>query len=71
MRVRFSEVFNSNPDGSFSPRSAVRIGGVTMGTGVSFRRGVSFSGIDIATYAGRDLEVEQAADGVIKIEGTY
>jgi len=73
MRVPFNEVFNDNGDGSYTPRGAVRIGGVTMGAGVAVRGGLSFSGVDIAQYAGKDLEVERSSDGLsmIEIKGTY
>ena len=55
MRVSFDQVFQTNPNGSITPRCGVRIGGVTMGPGVTFTRGVSFSGVDIANYEGHDL----------------
>lgn len=71
MRVRFDEVFHSKPDGSFTPRVPVKIGGVTMGPGVSFTPGVSFSGVDIAKYAGHDLDVEKLPDGTIEIIGIF
>lgn len=71
MRVPFSQVFSRNADGSCTPRGAVQIGGVTMGPGVSFTAGVSFSGVDIAQYAGHDLDVEQRGDGTMVIKGVY
>jgi len=57
MIISFYEVFHANPDGSFTPKVAIKIGGVMMGPGVSFTPGVSFSGVDIAQYAGNDLDV--------------
>ena len=71
MRVKFSEVFVTNSDGSFSPRGSVKIGGVTMASGVSFRPGVALSGIDIAQYADHDLEVEQQADGITVVKRVF
>lgn len=71
MRVTFDEVFQQNPNGSYSPRSTVKIGGVTMNPGVSFTPGVSFSGVDITQYVGRDLEVEKHSDGTIEVKGAY
>jgi hypothetical protein len=41
-----------------------------MAPGVRFTGGVSFSGVDIAQYAGRDLEVE-IANGVVVIRAIY
>ena len=71
MRVRFSEVFQQNADASYSPKCMVSIGGIALGAGVSFTPGVSFSGVDIANYADRDLEVEQRADAGVEIKGVY
>jgi flagellar hook protein FlgE len=71
MRVSFYDVFIENGNGSFTPKGTVQIGGITMGNGVSFTKGVSFSGIDIATYEGYDLEVEQNNGGPIVIKGVY
>lgn len=70
MRVRFSDVFNTNPNGSITPKSQVHINGVTMGPGIAFTSGVSFGGLDLTSLVGKDLEVEQK-DGVIHIKGHY
>lgn len=40
--------FRRNPNGTWTPLQTVQIGGVTMGPGVSFSEGVSFSGVDVA-----------------------
>lgn len=72
MRVRFDEVFQQNPDGSYSPRGKVIFSGVTMGgPGVSFTQGVAIGGFDVAAHAGCDLEVKQHPDGAIEITGVY
>jgi hypothetical protein len=55
-------VFQTNPNGSVSPRTTVQIGGVTMGPGVAFTPGVSFSGVDIASLVGHDLEIHQSGN---------
>jgi hypothetical protein len=65
MRVSFYQVFNVSPDGAVTPKTTVVVGGVTMTPGVTFRRGVSFSGVDIAEHIGKDLEVEYQGDTVI------
>ena len=70
MRVTFSQVFQTNANGSISPRTTVQIGGVTMSPGVSFTPGVSFGGVDIASLAGHDLEIEQSGN-VIVIKSVY
>jgi hypothetical protein len=71
MRVPFDTVFHDNGNGSYSPRSVIRIGGITMSPGVSFTSGVSFSNFNIAEYAGRDLEIIQHADGSVELKGAY
>ena len=57
VRVSFNQVFQVNADGSVTPRAPVQIGGIQMGPGVTFGRGVQFAGIDIAAIQGSDLEV--------------
>jgi len=70
MRVPFSQVFAQNPDGTVTPRTQVSVGGVTMGPGVTFTRGVVFSGIDIASMAGHDLDVEYQGQ-VVVVKGVF
>lgn len=70
MRVRYDEVFTVQ-NGVSTPRHVVRIGGVQMGPGVAFGGGVSMGGFDMATMQGRDLEVDQDAQGVVTIKGHY
>lgn len=70
MRVGFWQLFGRTADGSITPRVLLSIGGVTLSPGVSFRAGVSFSGVDLAVLAGRDLEVEQYG-AVVSIVGHY
>lgn len=70
MRVPFGQIFISNPDGSVSPRMPVQVGGVTMGPGVTFTRGVSFGGMDVASLQGKWLEIDQLG-GVTIIKGYY
>ena len=69
MRMRFDDVFRENADGSYSPRRTVRMEKVTLGPGVSFTPAVEFCGVDIASYAGQDLEVEKHPDGTVEIKG--
>ncbi len=68
MRVPFSDVFATNPDGSFSTRSQVQIGSAALSQGASFRPGALFSGVDITQYVGHDLEVEHVG-GVVVVRG--
>lgn len=70
MRVPFDSVFQSNPDGSISPRVSVSINGITMTPGVFFTGGVSFGGVDIASLRGKDLEVD-ANNGITMLRGYF
>ena len=61
-RRNFFEIFKVNIDGSIEPLRLVKIGGVQMGPGVRFGKGVSFSGIDLSQDVGRDFSVEEQND---------
>ena len=41
--------FRRNADGTWTAVRGFTVGGVSMGPGVSFSRGVSFSGVDMAS----------------------
>jgi hypothetical protein len=69
-RVNFYSIFRLNADGSLEPTRRVRIGGVEMGPGVRFGQGVSFGGVDLSQYIGRDFAVEIVGDVYI-ITGIY
>ncbi len=71
MRVPFSSVFTQNPDGSFSPLTVVKIGGAVISPATAFRAGASFGGLDIASIAGHDLEIDKSNDGSVEIKGNY
>ena len=69
-RRNFFFIFKVNIDGSIEPLRLVKIGGVQMGPGVRFGKGVSFSGIDLSQYVGRDFSVEEQND-VLVITGIF
>ena len=69
-RRNFFEIFKVNIDGSIEPLRLVKIGGVQMGPGVRFGKGVSFSGIDLSQYVGSDFSVEEQND-VLVITGIF
>ena len=69
-RLNFYQIFKVNTDGSIEPLQLVRIGGVQMGPGVRFGRGVSFGGINLSQYSGRDFQVEDQS-GVLIILGIF
>lgn len=70
MRINFYQIFTVHPDGNIEPIRRVRIGGVEFGSGVRFARGVSFSGIDLTLYIGRDFEAEEN-NGILVLTGIY
>ncbi len=66
-RVNFWELFTYYADGSVEPKARVRIGGVEFGPGVRFSKGVSFSGVDLFKFIGKDLQVEEEGSGDKKV----
>lgn len=69
-RINFYQLFKINTDGSIEPLHPIKIGGVQMGPGVRFGKGVSFSGIDLSQFIGRDFSAEQQ-NGVFIIKGIF
>ena len=69
-RLNFYQIFRINTDGSIEPIRIVRIGGVQVGPGVRFGRGVSFGQIDLSQYVGRDFQVEEQ-NGILIVVGIY
>jgi hypothetical protein len=59
MRVRFSDVFTVNGDGSVSAKGPVVIGGVRLDPGMDFGCRVRIGTVHFAAVKGRDLEVER------------
>lgn len=69
-RITFDSVFTKNLDGSLRPKQRIRVGGVELGPGVSFRKGVAFGGVDFTQFIHRDLEVETDGE-ILVIKGIY
>jgi len=69
-RMSFDTIFITHENGSIEPRQPVRVGGVTFGPGVQFGNGVSFSGVDLTQFRGRDFEVGTDGD-ILVIKGVY
>ena len=69
-RINFYQIFRVNTDGSIEPLRPIRIGGVQMGPGVRFGKGVSFSGVDLSLYVGRDFLVEDS-NGILVFKGIF
>ena len=68
-RINFYQIFRVNADGSIEPLRPVKIGGVQFGSGARFKN-VSFGGIDLSKYIGRDFEIRDEG-GVYVITGIY
>jgi hypothetical protein len=56
VRVKYDQVFTINVNNTITPKLPVRIGGVTMGPGVSFGTGVFIGGVNLFDYKGKDME---------------
>ena len=54
--VEYNQVFTINPNGTISPRIPVRIGGITMGPGVSFGSGVLIGGLNLIEFKNRNIQ---------------
>lgn len=62
MRVPFTQVFETNPDGSVFSKVHLRIGSVDIPPGFPLSS-VSLAGIDLRAAKGRDLEVVPEGQG--------
>jgi hypothetical protein len=69
-RIKFNSVFLKDNGGNIEPVRTVRIGGVQMSPGVKFGRGVSFGGVNLFDYIGRDFRTEEQ-NGILIITGIY
>ena len=69
-RINFYQIFKINPDGSIEPLRSIRIGGVQMGPGVRFGRGVSFGGIDLSNFIGHDFSAREE-NGILVLTGIF
>lgn len=70
MRKNFDDILTVYSDGTIEPKVKIRIGGVEFGPGVRIGSGVSFGGVDLSSYIGRDFEVESQGD-VYVLKGIY
>jgi hypothetical protein len=69
MRINFSQLFVVQ-NGMISPKVQIHLNGVTMSPGVSFGIGVSFGGIDLSQYIGKDFDVNIEND-IYYIKGIF
>jgi hypothetical protein len=70
MRVSFSDLFTSLPDGGISPLRKARIRGVDLKPGLWIGEGVVVPGVELISLKGRDLEVE-VQHGVSLVKAAY
>lgn len=68
VRYRFFDVFQEAPSGGLTPRRRIRISGVEFSPGVTFTRGVKFSGVYVFSFYGQDIDAEEEND-VLVIKG--
>ena len=69
-RLKFSDIFLTNPDGSLTPKVIIEVNGVTVGPGVSFRPKTPIGGVDFFDYLNKDFAVEDIY-GRYKLLGYY
>ncbi len=69
-RLNFFTIFRQHEDGSIEPIRSVRIGGVQMSPGVRFGQGVSFGGINLFDFIGKDFSAVEES-GVLILTGIY
>ena len=61
MRVPFSKLFDTLPDGSVVSKVPLRIGSVNIPVGTALRPAASLAGIEIGRAKGHELEVQPEA----------
>ena len=69
-RIPFSDVFQESTEGALTPKQAIGVNGVVIGTGVSFQRGIPIGGVDFTPYRESDL-AGYNEDGVLFIIGFF
>jgi hypothetical protein len=65
VRVPFQTVFHVSANGLISPRTMVRLGSLTFGKGITFRRDA------LVWFVGRDLDIERNPDGSVTVAAYY
>lgn len=71
VRKNFNQLFRINFDGSIEPLVRIRIGGIELGPGVRFGKGVLFAGVDFTLFIGKDFVVVEDPGGINEIMGVY
>ena len=69
MRYRFNEIFREEEE-MLITLYTIKIGPVIIGPGMRFGKGVSFGGINIFEFIGKDIEADED-NGFLIINGFY
>lgn len=70
-KINFNQIFDRNSKTQqITPRTAVRIGGVTIDSSVTFGPGISWGGVDLSQFINNDFEVDIEGSLFI-IKGIY
>lgn len=69
-KFSFDDIFRENPDGSLTPLRQIQIGGVTLGSGVTFAKGTYFGGVDFTLFRGHAIEADVVGD-ILIIRGIH
>lgn len=70
MRISFSNLFTSLPDGAISPLRKARIRGIDLKPGLWIGEGVTIFEFEVVGLKGRDLEVE-VDQGITLVKAAY
>ncbi|MFA6096598.1 MAG: hypothetical protein WC788_03140 [Candidatus Paceibacterota bacterium] len=69
MKYKFNDLFDES-DGTLMPKKTIKLKSVTLSPSITFKKGVSFSGIDIFDFKDMDIEAEDVG-GTLVIKGFY
>ena len=69
MRYKFTELFTEDSNG-LTPQRLMKLKTNILSPGITFRKGITFKGIDIFDFKGMDIEANCKA-GVLIITGFY
>lgn len=69
MRYKFNELFEEK-NGALTPKRTIKLKSVILGPSITFKKGVSFGGIDVFDFKGKIIEAEDVA-GTLVVKGFY
>ncbi|MBW8048763.1 MAG: hypothetical protein FVQ77_00170 [Cytophagales bacterium] len=65
---KFVDIFKLTSNGTFEPRRAIKIEGLTIYPGQSFRK---LGGVDWYDFVSYDIGALERADGILELKGIY